>query len=255
MELHKKVAILGIAAGMALSGISYFCGRNSIIMPLRNKEAIFKAQQIEVEPVAVYDSKLGLFTSHGGGINENFFNSSPDKEYREPDFIDYCQRVDNQEHRIKFRALEKYEGAISEILTFKTAIENMNLINETDSYNLLSEKIISLYIKPGKVTEEGALPLKKLVEEGVLGDCNDVSASYYSLFNYYHIPCYLVSGGVRDNKEEGLHIWLRTSAKINGKEIEFELDPTWYGDFVPLDIRNETCEANGLKDEFIKEKK
>jgi hypothetical protein len=286
MKLSKKIAIFGIAAGVALSSLSYLAGRESVIMFLKNKEAVFKTQQIDIEPAAVYDSKTGVFTKHSGGINENFLNSSQDERYKEPDFIDYFQRVDNQEHRIKFRALEEYEGAISEILTFKTAIENINLIDEEDSPHLSSGKenksleellkkcdriyrtteegsieriekmyeVISLYIKPGKVTED-ALSLKELVEEGVLGDCNDVSSSYYSLFNYYHIPCFIVSGGVRDNKEEGLHVWLRTYAKINGKEIKFEIDPTWYGTFVPLDTRNETCEVSALKEKFIKRKK
>jgi len=285
IELPKKIAILGMVAGITLSGLSYFAGRESVIMPIRKREAVFKAQQITVEPVPVYNSDSRLFTKYSGGINENFLNSSSDEKDREPDLIDFYQKVDDQEHKIRFRPLEEYEGIISTILTLHTAIENMNLISKRDSsyipkkektsldgllekcdkiYETTEEggiervekmyEIISLYIKPGKLTDD-ALSLNELVEEGALGDCNDVSSSYYSLFNYYHIPCYFVSGGVRDNREDGLHVWLRTSAKINEKEIEFELDPTWYGDFVPLDTRNKACEVSALKEEFMKEKK
>lgn len=228
----------------------------------------------------VYDFKLKQFIQRKRGVNETVLNSL-DLEYRTRKMLDYYKQVENQEQSLEFIPLKnKYECGLSGALTVLTMIKNLECIetidkegNVGDEYKPLKEllikcneihenteqdslervikiyKTISEYVKPGELNLE-SVSIVDLVN-GRLGDCNDLSPAYFALFNYYHINCHIILGKTTDSGRI-LHAWLY----VKTSKSCFELDPTWYEYFTPLDTRNEDImDIYTLKNEDMKYKK
>ncbi len=226
----------------------------------------------------VYDSKKSEFIKRERGINESMLNSL---ENRTKQMLDYYQKVEDREQSFEFSAFkDSWEGGISRLQTLITMIKNSEIIEIVDKAKDVKEKykplkklltkcnevykntqegslerviklydIISKYIKPGEETKD-SVSLVDLVN-GKLCDCNDITPAYFALLNYYHVNCFVAQGKVKDEEETGLHAWL----SIETPKFYFDFDPTWYGDFVPLDKRNEDIEAVSLKEKYVRKKK
>lgn len=241
--------------------------------PEKGKEKI----TLVAEPLKfpdVFDFKNQTFNQLEGGIDEKYLSKFLAGENA---VILFYQKVDEQERNHKFIPLEEFEGSISVIESLITSIDDFKLIKKVDQTKLSAlpkehipfkillnklnrihlkkisrqEKVrlfydaISAEVQSGEETPE-SVSLEKLVQ-GVKGDCNDLSPAFFSLLNYYGIETYLRYGKVIDKEGEGLHEWI--SVKTDG--IHFDLDPTWYGSFCPLEDRNEKIEHTSLKDEYM----
>lgn len=274
-----------LGAGLVVSLISFGigCSRNNHsnnTPPKKDKVEI----AVAVEPKKfqdVFDSKTQTFNQLDGGIDEKYLTKFLAGDSKDNHSILFYQKVDERERSHKFIPLEKFEGSISNIESLITAIDNFKLIKKVDRAKLSAlpkehiplkvllnklnrinrkrisrqEKVRRLHdtisdsIESGEETSE-SVSLEKLVQ-GVKGDCNDLSPAFFSLLNYYGIKTYLRCGKVIEKGEEGLHEWV-------GVEIDnvyFDLDPTWYGTFCPLEDRNEKIEHTSLKDEYMVFKK
>jgi len=226
----------------------------------------------------LYDYQAKKYIGHPGGINESFLNATAPNNF-EPDLINFLQKVDQQEFRLKFLHFGEHEGLLSSLETIVTAIKNMRLIKEIDKaknddindryiplkklindlnkiyykkyphymklehmYDCIKEKI-----QPGKSTKESVGI--EILACGEKGDCNDIATAFFSLFNYYHIETGFRFGKVIDEKHSGLHVWL---SALSEKGI-IDLDPTWYG-FVPLEERRKDIEIFLFKEEYLTRK-
>lgn len=244
------------------------------------------------EHIIVYNPDSKLFNEHKGGINETYLNIKRSRLYdlsRTPDYLKRLQNIEDLENSILFRPLKESEGILSQYETDITAIDNMKIIEMVDNtprdrllcspkYFLLKEllndlnkiyytdnitgfeKIERMYgrisesIKPGADTPD-SVGIVDLVN-GKSGNCNDVSPSYFALFNYYHIKCYLRYGETIDTVErkKGLHAWITVPVNISGKCDYVDLDPTWDKRFIPLDERNNKIETVSFKKEYMRYK-
>lgn len=191
-------------------------------------------------------------------IDKNYLANLSNEEYKTSQYIEYLKKEEVFENSFKIRPRREYEAGIAEIRTKLTALKNIRLIKAVDTmplndlkdyYKPLKELLnelnaiqannfdcyekleriyeyISKKIKPGEITK-GALGIEHLVN-GKLGDCNDISAAYFALFNYYHINCYLKMGKIL--KMEDCHGWIA----VDVGEHTIDLDPTLHKQFLPL---------------------
>ncbi|MFH0831445.1 MAG: hypothetical protein V1886_01085 [archaeon] len=276
MKFKRKLGI-GILASLLSLGVG--CGTADY----SNKTSIQKNKE-ETQIVAehkqfpeIFDYKNQTFYKLSGGIDEGYLGKFLTEEKMNNSTLSFYQKVDEQERELEFHCLQDFEGSISQIESLITAINNLKLIREGDRANIYKLKeeyiplkvlldklnrvyhkklaqqtklkelyeIISAEVKSGEATHE-SLPLEKLVQ-GAKGDCNDLSPAFFSLLNYYGIKTYLRCGKVIDKGEEGLHEWI--SVEIDN--TLFDLDPTWYGSFCPLEDRNKKIKHSSLKEEHM----
>jgi hypothetical protein len=139
-------------------------------------------------------------------------------------------------------------------IPLKKLLRNLKKISKTKDSNL--EKFIKQYnlvaktIKAGKITDasEGLFYLTT----GNLGDCSDLTPAYYTLLKrYYDFDMKMVFSKVPSEKENPLHTWLNVT--IDGSN--FDLDPTWYPFFVPLNPRLDYNVRPEYKEDALTSKK
>lgn len=246
------------------------------------EEIVYVENKPLIHTPEVFNKETNKFNQLEGGISEDCLNQYINSSSTGDNTIEYYQKVDEQERKLKFIKRGKYEGGLSNIETLLTAIENMKLISEIDKTNITQLKeeyvplkkiimelnkiddkkisqlkkaeemieIISQSVESGKETRE-SVGIEKLVN-GELGDCNDLSPTYFAILNYYGIKAYMRSAAItEENKKIGLHAWIN----INVDDISFDLDPTWYEGFCPLEDRDKEIEHYSLKDKFMTYKK
>lgn len=212
-------------------------------------------------------------------IDRNYLDNSSNEEFKTAQYLEYLKKVEMSENDYKFIALRKSKAGISKLYTYLTTMENMEFIKGVDETPLSSlkdyykplkellnelngiysadslsynEKIERMYecmlkkIKPGELTE-GSLGIGHLVN-GKLGDCNDISAAYFALFNYYGIKCYFKMG--EEIKPNEVHAWIA----VDVKDYTIDLDPTWYVRFVPLKVSGDEIENFYFKEGYMRRK-
>jgi len=136
------------------------------------------------------------------------------------------------ENRTLLRGLDSKEEKEHEPV--KRLISKMDSLSQNTQNDM--EKLVTIYnflseqLKPKD--RKGSLTILQLLKDGN-GNCNDLSPSYCAVLEHYGIKCELKMGVLKyEGKEEG-HAWLRVN--IDGHV--FDLDPTWYKGFVPLEPR------------------
>ena len=117
-------------------------------------------------------------------------------------------------------------------ISLKNLLNELNLIYEKDSshsYKSLKEMyfLIGKNIIPNEEITD--LPIQEIIS-GKGGVCRDIVSTYYPLLDYYGFDAGFKFG--ISNKI--LHTWL--SMNLNGDY--FELDPSWYSNYmIPLEKR------------------
>jgi hypothetical protein len=131
---------------------------------------------------------------------------------------------------VKFNSSEH-----KEYIPLKMLLSGMDKIYYGDNSGLVKLKeycgLISEYIRSGKLTLESS-GLVYLTNNN-LGDCNDLTPAYFALLTYYGFKVDMPLSVVDVNSDISLHTWLN----VKMDDLEFDLDPTWYRIFVPLDPR------------------
>lgn len=192
---------------------------------------------------------------------------------------DYMERVNERESEYSFQVPSNQNiGAISRIKTLIAMIKNFEIIQDVHNGTIQHKKLkkilnefdraikekgrskelfIYLYefttneFPPNRSTD-GAGTILTFLDYG--GDCNDVSASLYSLFNYYKFETIVIIGNaVEENGEDELHAWLG----VIFDENLVELDALWYGRYVELNRIKKMdkwwSQFCSVKDKYVKQ--
>lgn len=230
----------------------------------------------------VFDEKTHTFYERPGGIAESvlnkYFVKNLDQEYKK-----VCRIVDSVEINTLFVEKGESEGGMNEVKTLINITQGFKVLNGLDTlemdeikeeyvplkklmmsldsiyydkHNPKFEKLKNIYlridqnIKPDNSSEE-ITSVEDMVA-GKAGECSDITATYYTIMEYYNQPIGFRTGKVITSDTSGLHMWL--VIKIDGEWRDF--DPTWYsGYFVPLDQRKKSNnDVHGIRDKYIKHK-
>lgn len=245
--MKRNGLVCSLALALSLLGIS----------TLGNQHV--QASEVKSKRMSIYDSLTQTFTQRKGGINDNLLNSKlglfiKKKIIEDGELKDFFEWAEYIEQDKKFTSY--YEGLGTAI--FRTqmldalnsvCIEKVregiekekyrklnNLLKKIDKasknvsgelektakiYKVLSEEL------PERLETNGLQSITKVLERKG-GDCNDLAPTYKVVFEHYGIDCKMVYGTVNEG-----HVWLR----INLGGYTFDLDPTWYSEFVPLEPR------------------
>lgn len=225
-----------------------------------------KAKLPSTNPL-VYDQEKKAYKVLEGGVAEGCLQ---DKVYHEWAMINYLQRIDSVERAYSFSELGILTAEKSKIETMKTKVHNFELIAKIDQssieeiapeYMQLKEMLIicnfavaqtergsinqaallyntvTSYVHPGQKTN-GSVHIEDILN-GQLSDCNDVAPALDAILKYYGFGPELVFGWAEKGESKEAHAWIRVKAEGQ----TFDLDPTWYSNFVPLGDRCLNCEA------------
>ncbi len=250
-----------------LSLVFFSCGCEQKESPLSIPTSV--GSETAIAPSLVYDyEKLHFFEGskrgvHGEYLNLSYFNSSP--SLRD---IYYFEDVQNEEERFMVGILGDREATLSELVVYHTAMKNLRLLESTS--NKKSDGLSELLAKLEGVED---LPLYLRVERiyTVLGreitpgndgdystlidllgssegNCNSIAPAYFSVLNYFGVETYFRFGKLLDrNGDLSYHAWLSVETELG----RIDIDPTWYGDFVPLAERNPKILLTTLDDHFL----
>ena len=255
MRNFKKIALLGLSFSLFFYG----CNENNSYNPNLIKET----KKIEINEKIkthnhprIYNRLTEEFIKKEKGISEDVINKNI--KYLDKKDVWIYHLVDSTESNSKFACENKMTGLLSgleinmfhnfctvhevdslslkdlkpEYISLKNLLNELNLIYEKDSshsYKSLKEMyfLIGKNIIPNEEITD--LPIQEIIS-GKGGVCRDIVSTYYPLLDYYGFDAGFKFG--ISNKI--LHTWL--SMNLNGDY--FELDPSWYSNYmIPLEKR------------------
>lgn len=225
----------------------------------------FEAPVYNYEAATYFEyAKRGI---HGEFLNLINYETTPFLE----DIL-YFEEVQKEEREFSIGTLGEKEVALSELAIYLVAIKNLQLLKSADEGKEieLGEKLKGLLVSlegidtfpdyqrvekiytalGGKVDagKEGVyLSLVDLLNSKE-GNCNSLAPAYFSVLQYLGVETYFRFGKLM--KEDGrkyYHVWLSVETELG----MIDLDPTWYGDFVPLMERNPKIPRTTLNEEFL----
>jgi len=253
-KFKKSVSAVAIALGISMFG--YGCN-------------LFDSKKQKVEFAEVYDKENKQYLAKEGGIDEIILNGEIDSNIKEffksKDVIDLYEKIDYYERELEIEPLDGVAYSISKLETDLVLLINTVDVLESRSRLLTGEpetsldemlsdirgvafsdeseitKLIIIYSSISEHVQAGentprAIPLTEILETSKKGDCNDIAPAYAAIFSAYGFESELVYGIFEKSEinEEGGHVWIR----MNVDGHTFDLDPTWYPVFTPLEPRD-----------------
>jgi len=217
----------------------------------------------------VYNQEKDELIQREKGLAENVLKVLKDSKkpflelysVEDKDMLDFYERAEYDEQNTKFTPASQEVTLLGNAMSMKRVCENLILFQKLKSgeeqnpkYDKIKEflsltdsvcknvkgieKVVMLYtllsdtFDKRERTKNISRSLTELFEHKG-GDCNDLTPAYSSFFQYYGINCSQPIGNVESKEASGGHIWLRV--KVDG--LTFDLDPTWYLLFAPLEPR------------------